>query len=167
MKPYTYQGTKKLTPAQLLDMARAEAEDIIQAARTQAQVIIADAEATAIEQAKVTHELAYDQGLALAERFYASREERAADQQRAKDAILKRVGDRRLRAASFEVAGVPPMNIKPAHRLENVEYLVSAGCSVDEALNRSGYNSIDTFKRTARRHGRNDLVRYITERIAS
>ncbi|BCW78987.1 hypothetical protein [Arthrobacter sp. NicSoilC5] len=150
---YRYRGDQPMTAEELLDMARAQAETIIAAAKLKA-----------MQEARLIHELAYDQGLALAEREYARRDEREADRKLAKEAVLKRVAERRLKAAAFEVAGKLPKDAKATDRLENIEYLVNAGCTVDEALSRSGYHAVDSFKRAAYRHGRNDLVRFVSER---
>lgn len=56
---------------------------------------------------------------------------------------------------------------KTADKLEDLEYLISAGCSVDDALKRSGYRALASFKRAALRHGRTDLIRHVSDRLAS
>lgn len=56
---------------------------------------------------------------------------------------------------------------KTADRFEDLEYLLSAGCSVDDSLKRSGYRTLASFKRAALRHGRPDLVRHVSDRLAS
>ncbi len=156
MSAYKYRGVKVHTARELLDIAKAQADDMIAAAKIQA-----------LEEARIIHEIAYDQGMALADRGYADRDAREADRARAKQAVLERVGRQRLNAASLDVAGSTPINTKPAHRLENVEYLISQGCSVDDALKRSGYNSFSTFERSAYRHGRRDLIQYAKEKTAA
>ena len=156
MSGYKYRGVKVHTARELLEIAHAQADDIIAAAKIKA-----------LEEARIIHETAYDQAMALADRDYASRQEREADRAKAREAVLARVARQRLNAASFETAGGAPINIKPAHRLENVEYLISQGCSVDDALSRSGYNSMDSFKRAAYRHGRNDLIKYAQDKMVA
>lgn len=156
MSGYTYRGVKVMTPKQLLEVAKAQADDIIAAAKIQA-----------LEEARIIHEIAYDQGMAMADRDYANREEQAADRARAKQAVMERIGRQRLNAASLDVAGSTPINTKPAHRLENVEYLISQGCSLDDALTRSGYSTFSAFERAAYRHGRRDLIHYAKEKTVA
>jgi len=155
MSGYKYNGVKVHTAKELLDIAKSQADDIIAAAKLKA-----------LEEARIIHEIAYDQGMALADRDYASRDEATADRAIAKQKVMERIGRQRLNAASFDAAGSAPINIKPAHRLENVEYLISQGCSVDDALSRSGYSSFSTFERAAYRHGRRDLIHYAKEKAA-
>lgn len=138
-------------------------QEIVAAAKSEAATIIQEAKAAA----KIIQNLAYEQGMALAERSSTTPEEREADLARAKQAVSDRIGRQRLNAASYESAGHTPINIKPAHRLENVEYLISQGCPVPDALERSGYKSFSSFERAAYRHQRNDLVRTAKERFAA
>jgi hypothetical protein len=153
---YVYRGTKVLNARELLDVAKAQADDIIAAVKRQA-----------IEEARIIYELAYDQAMAMADRDYASREEKAEDRAKAKAAIMNRVGRQRLTAAAIDVANGSVVNIKAADRLENIEYLIGQGCSVDEAINRSGYSSFSSFERAAYRHGRRDLVQYAKDKMAA
>jgi hypothetical protein len=57
--------------------------------------------------------------------------------------------------------------VRPAHRLENAEFLLRAGCTVEDALARAGYSHIESFKRAAKRQGRQDLIEAVTERLAA
>ena len=145
---YKYRGKKVMTPAEIEQQARAAAERIIEQAH---------------EDAKIIRERAYDQAFVLAERDYKTPEEKAEDRARARAAVLNHHGDKRLRAAAFEVAAneTAPTHIKAAERLENVEFLLQMGCGTAEAISRSGYQSVGAFERSAYRHGRADLIRTV------
>ena len=62
--------------------------------------------------------------------------------------------------------------VRAKDKLENVEYLLGTGCPVEDALRRSGYEApefsraLGAFKKTAVRHGRQDLVRHVSERLS-
>lgn len=78
-------------------------------------------------------------------------------------------GDKKLTDSDLrpEPARRARKTTRTVDRLEDVEYLLSAGCSAYEALERCGYPVVSSFKRAALRYGRKDLVRHVTERLAS
>ena len=163
---YQYKGNVAEDVETILENANAQAEAILIKAREKATRIVIQAR----KDGTLIRERAYDQGMALADRDYKTPEEKQADRDKAKSAILTPFVESRIRAAAWEVGNIKAKQIKPRHRLENVEHLLAAGCGKAEAIKRAGFPSEEAFIRSAYRYGRKDLVAYFkheNERVAA
>jgi hypothetical protein len=153
---YKYRGNVAEDAETILENAKAQAEAIILKAQEKATRIVTQARRDGM----LIREKAHDQGMALADREYATPEEKEADRIKAKKAILTPFIESRIRAAAWEAGNIKAKDIRPRHRVENVEHLLSAGCGKGEAIRRAGFPSEQAFIRAAYRYGRKDLVAY-------